>query len=238
MDNSAIIKPPKRVTDLIELKKIGYDLDINLSFDIVPVNFAHKNVDFQAYIFLCRYSGMVNNKAFSFRKCYARGCPHNLCPHVAQAVMIANRYLKKDYKRLWDSGVTIAETLFSLEDMVLKYEELDHDKNEKSGGILIIHDYINIAKEGNRVEIETSLEIIPAVEHFANEKNEQTFLMADFNIMTLGRKNQFQRCFGCFQSHNESVEKPGAVTTANERLKILYQEFDDARVIYRSVFFN
>ncbi|MBU8910415.1 MAG: hypothetical protein KOO65_04020 [Desulfobacterales bacterium] len=238
MDDTAIINPPKRIIDLVNLKKLGYDLDIALSFDIVPVNFAHKSYEFQAYIFLCGYSGMINNTPFAFRKCYAKGCPNNLCPHVSQAVMIANRYLKRDYKRFADAGIFIKEIFFSLQDMMVKYDGVDIEKDAATGGILTIHDYINIAKEGNEVEVQVGLEIIPAVEHFANQKNEQTFFMADFNITTLGRNSQFQRCLACFQTDKESEEKPVALVTANDRLKILYKEFNEANIQFKTVFFN
>lgn len=238
MDDTTIINLPKRITDLVNFKKLGYNLDIDLSFEIVPVNFAHQSNEFQAYIFLCRYEGSVNKKSFMFRKCYAKGCPHNLCPHVAQAVMIANRYLKRDYKKLVDAGILIKETFFTLDDMVVKYEGLGHEKDKDRGGILTIHDYINIAREGNSVEVQIKLENIPAVEHFANQQNKQTYLMADFDITTLGGKNQFQRCFSCFQTDNEAQEKPVAVQTANDRLKILFNEFDDAKVQYKICFFN
>jgi len=238
MDALASITPPKRVTDLVELKNCGYGIDICSSFDIVPVNFAHKNYEFQAYIFLCKYSGHVNQVPFAFKKCYARGCPHNLCPHVSQAVMIANRYLKRDYKRLLDAGISVDETLFNLEEMMVKYEGMYLEKNEATGDILTIHDYINIAKEGNPVDVSIDLEIIPAVEHFANQRNQQSFLMGDFTITTLGRISQFQKCFSCFQTENETREKTIAVTTANDRLKILFSEFDDAMVQYKPCFFN
>lgn len=237
MDDTAIVNPPKRITDLINLKELGHDLDIDVSFDIVPVNFVHQNYEFQAYIFLCRYSGSMNKSAFTFRKCYAKGCPNNLCPHVSQAVMIANRYLKRDYKRLFDAGISMKETFFSLGDMMVKYDGVDIEKDEFTGGILTIHDYINIAKEGNEVSVQISLEIIPAVEHFANQKNEQTFFMADFNITTLGKTSQFQRCLACFQTDNETQEKLVAILTANDRLKNLFSEFDEANVQYSSLFF-
>jgi hypothetical protein len=238
MENTTITNSPKRITDLVNLKGLGQNLDIHLSFEIVPVNFAHESHEFQAYIFLCRYSGSINEKPFTFRKCYAKGCPHNLCPHVAQAVMIANRYLKRDYIRLMGAGIPINEIFFSLEDMVLKYEGLDQEKNESTDGILTIHDYINIAKEGNSVEIQIDLENIPAVEHFANRKNEQTYLMADFSITTLGKSSSFQRCLACFQADNETEEKPFAIQTANDRLKLLFDEFDDAKIEYNPIFFN
>jgi len=238
MDDKAIINPPKRITDLVNIKKLGHVLDINLSFEIVPVNFAHESYEFQAYIFLCRYSGSFNDKSFTFRKCYAKGCPHNLCPHVAQAVMIANRYLKRDYKRLMDAGISMKEILFSLEDMVRKYEGLESEKDSATGGILTIHDYINIANEGNGVEIQIDLDIIPAVEHFANQKNEQTYLMADFNITTLGKSSSFQRCLGCFSTSHEALEKPAAIQTANDRLKMLFNEFTEAEIQYIPCFFN
>ncbi|MDX2441172.1 MAG: hypothetical protein QNK40_11560 [Desulfobacterales bacterium] len=238
MEDNTIINPPNRITDVVNLKKRGDDLDIHLSFDIVPVNFAHKNYEFQAYIFLCRFSGTINNTAFTFRKCYAKGCPNNLCPHVSQAVMIANRYLKRDYKRLLDAGIPVEENFFSLEEMMVKYEGVDIEKNESTGGILTIHDYINIAKEGNPVEIQINLESIPAVEHFVNQKNEQTFLMADFNIITLGRNSQFQRCLACFETLEKPEERSIAITTANDRLTLLYKEFNDAKVTHKACFFN
>lgn len=238
MSNSSINKPPHRITDLINLIKNGEDITCDTMFEIVPVDFAHGNIEFQAYIFLCKYFGTIGSKEYIFRKCYARGCPNNLCPHVSQAVMIANRYLKRDYKKLLDAGIALKENFFSLEDMLVKYDGIDLEKDEATGGILTIHDYINIAKEGNSVAVQIDLEIIPAVEHFANQRNEQTFLMADFNIITLGKKSQFQRCLACFQTHNETEEKPIAIQTANERLKILFNEFDDSKIQYKSSFFN
>jgi hypothetical protein len=55
-------------------------------------------------------------RIYAFRKCYARGCPNNLCPHVSQAVMIANRYLQRDYRRMEDAGLKVEKNLFTLED--------------------------------------------------------------------------------------------------------------------------
>jgi len=225
MSNSSINKPPTRITDLIGLIKDGKNITCSTLFEIVPVDFAHGNIEYQAFIFLCR-------------KCYARGCPDNLCPHVSQAVMIANRYLKRDYKKLLDAGIKVKDNLFSLEEMLVKYDGIDVEKNEETDSILTIHDYINIAKEGNDVDVKITLETIPAVEHFANQKNEQTFFMGDFSINTLGKISNFQRCFACFQTNNETQERPVAITTANERLKILFNEFDDAKIQYKTSFFN
>ena len=238
MTNLSINNPPLRITDLIGLFESGEDLTCKTVFEIVPVDFAQGNIEFQAFIFLCKYSGIIGSKEYNFRKCYARGCPNNLCPHVSQAVMIANRYLQRDYKKLQDAGIELEENRFSLEDMMVQYDGIDLEKDETTGGILTIHDYINIAKEGNLVDIQINLEIIPAVEHFANQKNEQTFFMVDFDIATLGKKSQFQRCLACFQTDKETEGKSVAINTANDRLKLLFQEFDDAKVQYKSCFFT
>ena len=238
METSSMSKSPKRITDLISLIKNGQDITCNISFEIVPVNFAHGNIDFHAYIFLCRYSGSIGSKEYIFRKCYARGCPNNLCPHVSQAVMIANRYLKRDYKKLLDAGLKFREKFFSLEEMLVQYDGIKLEKDETTGGILTIHDYINIAKEGNHVQVSMDFRTIPAVEHFINQKNKQTYLVIDFYIDCLGRNSQFQRCLACFQTDRESKEKPGAVQTANERLKILFSEFDQAKINYKPCFFG
>ena len=237
MQNSSTRPAPARVTDLIALKQQGETVTCRTSFEIVPVHFAQGAAKFQAFVFLCHFSGHIGSQAYTFRKCYAKGCPDNLCPHVSQAVMIANRYLKRDYQRLALAGIGMEDLFFSLEEMLVKYDALDLGKDPATGGMLTIHDYIRIAEEGNEVAVDVVLEVIPAVEHFAREKNEQTFLMADFSIDTLGQKSRFQRCLSCYPTAREQGEKPQAVYTANERLKLLYEAFDRADIRYAPRFF-
>jgi len=234
MKPAGINDPPKRVTDLIELKQKGKLIACRNDFEILPVDFAHRNNPFQAYIFLCSYSGTINGKEFIFRKCYSRGCPHNLCPHVFQAVMIANRYLQRDYRRLESCGIKIEKRMFTLEDMIVKF----NGYHEEHGPILTIHDYINIAKEGNEVSIEINIEYVAAVEHFVNYKNKQTFLMVDFTVTTLGRSGHYERCLACYPTEEEKEERQIAAEVANERLSLLYQEFDEASITYKKCFFG
>ena len=234
MKSVAIPNPPKRVTDLIELKQSGKEITCRTDFEILPVDFAHRNNPFQAYIFLCSFTGSIDGKEFFFRKCYSRGCPHNLCPHVSQAVMIANRYLHRDYLRLEESGIDIEKRMFTLDDMIIKF----NGYHEEYGPILAIHDYINIAKEGHEVSIDVNIEYVPAVEHFSHCENKQTFLMADFTVTSLGRTGRYERCLACYPTEEEKAEKQIAAALANERLRLLYQEFDDAAIRYEKCFFN
>ncbi len=233
MEQTDANNPPNRVTDLLALKSKGAAVTSETSFEILPVDFAHRNNPFQAYIFLCRYTGSIDGKDYSFRKCYARGCPHNLCPHVSQAVMIANRYLQRDYNRLEAGGVEIEKRLFTLEDMIVKF----NGYKEEHGPILAIHDYINIAKEGNDVSIDVDLEYVPAVEHFVNYKNQQIFLMVDFAITCIGETHHYERCLACYPAEKEKEEKQQKTQIANDRLKILYAEFDQASIKYNKKFF-
>jgi hypothetical protein len=234
MQETASHEAPRRVTDLVNLKVSGAEVTCDPSFEIVPVDFAHREHRYQAYIFLCRYKGSVEGAPYGFRKCYARGCPHNLCPHVAQAVMIANRHLQRDFNRLRAAGIQLPERLFTLDEMVIKFEELKGD----GGPVLTIHDYINIAREGNAVSVQATLEYLPAVEHFANEKNKQTFLNGDFTVTTLGSSGSCQRCFGCYGTEKEDEERPMAVVVANQRLALLYKEFDEVGITYEKRFFK
>ena len=234
MEQSTINDLPNRVTNLIAKQTRGLDVTCQTSFEILPVDFAHRANLFQAYIFLCRYDGTIDGQEYSFRKCYARGCPHNLCPHVSQAIMIANRYLQRDYRRLERCGIGIEKRMFTLEDMIVKF----NGYHEEHGSILTIHDYINIAKEGNEVSIEINIEYVPAVEHFVNYNNKQTFLMVDFTVITLGRSGHSERCLACYPTEEEKEEKQIATEVANERLRLLYQEFDDASISYEKCFFE
>ena len=225
---------PRRVTDLIRLKEEGIEVTCETSFNILPVNFAHRENPFKAYVFLCIFSGRINGTEYSFRKCYARGCPHNLCPHVAQAVMIANRYLQRDYMRLKQCGFVVDEKLFSLEEMVVKFDK----SAQAQGPGKTIYDYINIAREGNQVRIAVSMEYVPAVEHFAGHDNSQTFLTVDFNVNYLGATYHTERCLACFPTEEEEKEKPHMVKVANDRLRLLYRQFDEAGIDYEERYFE
>ena len=234
MLSNTIDQLPNRITDLVALKEKGIEVTCNPSFEILPVDFAHRDNQFQAFIFLCRFNGSIDGHEYMFRKCYARGCPHNLCPHVSQAVMIANRYLQRDYKKLEDVGVQVEKKLFTLEDMVIKFDSI----KEEQGPLLTIHDYINIAKEGNEVAVELELEFVTGVEHFANYQNQQVFLMVDFAVTTLDKTHHYERCLACYEAEKEQQDKSQAINIANERLKLLYEEFDLVSVKYEKRFFE
>jgi len=148
--------------------------------------------------------------------------------------MIANRYLQRDYKKLEDAGVLVQRRLFTLEDMVVKFDEM----KEEHVPIMAIHDYINIAREGNKVAVAPALEFVTGVEHFANYQNQQVFLMVDFAVTTLGKTHHYERCLACYEAEKEQQEKSKAINIANQRLKLLYEEFDLASVKYEKRFFE
>ena len=225
--------PPGRITDLIDLKNSGAAITCSTSFEILPVDFSHTDHPFRAHIFLCRYSGKVDGKNYDFRKCYARGCSHNLCPHVSQAVMIANRYLQRDYLRLEKNGIEVEKHLFRLQDMMVKYDDI----HEEYGGVMVIQDYINLAREGNDVTVRVKLEFVPAVEHFANTKNAQIFMMADFAVECLENTSHIERCLACYPNEKETQEKPQKIRIANERLRLLYRDFKEAGIKCEKIFF-
>ena len=225
---------PNRVTDLVSLKQSGSNVSCRTYFEILPVDFHHRDNPFQAYIFICRYEGKVDDRAFTFRKCYARGCPHNLCPHVSQAVMIANRYLQRDYHKLQQVGIDMEKRLFRLEEMTVKFEGYQ----EEHGPTLTIHDYINIAKEGNDVSVSMNLEYVPGAEHFANFENQMIFLMVDFVVTCLGKTYHYERCLACYPLDNEKEERPEKIGIANERLKLLYDEFDQVGMMHSKDYFK
>jgi hypothetical protein len=49
--------PPHRVTDLISFQNRGVSVSARVSFEILPVDFDHRDNPFRAYIFLSRYTG-------------------------------------------------------------------------------------------------------------------------------------------------------------------------------------
>ena len=225
--------PPGRIADLVGPKKKGSAVTSRTSFEILPVDFAHHDNPFQAFIFLCRYKGTIAGEEYEFRKCYARGCPDNLHPHVSQAIIIANRYLQKDYRKLEKAGIEIERRLFTLEDMIVKFDGYQKEYD----ATLVIDDFINIAKEGNDVSVKVMLESVPGVEHFVGYDNEMTFMMASFMITCLGKIHRYERCLACYQTERDTEEKEYRINIANERLKSLYAEFDQASITYEKNLF-
>jgi len=86
--------------------------------------------------------------------------------------------------------------------------------------------------------VEMALEFVPGVEHFANYKNQQVFLMVDFSITLLGKTHHYERCLACYEAEKEQQEKSRGINIANERLKLLYEEFNQASVKYEKRFFE
>jgi hypothetical protein len=234
MSPAPIHNPPIRITDLNELKRKGAAITCAPAFEIIPIDFMHRSCRFQALAFICRFSGTVDGRPYTFRKCYARGCTHDLCPRVSQAVLIANRYLQRDYHRLEQGGISIERKLFSLEALVVRFMDI----KENPGVAKVIDDYIQMARGGVRVSVQVALEYVPATEHFEYHKNRQTFLMADFTVTTPEETTTCQRCLGCYATERELEERPVQVAVANDRLSHLYRKFDLSFVSYENGFFQ
>ena len=234
MNDRIIHTPPISVTDLALLKERGSEVSVDNTFEINEVDLAHEVHPFKAFLFFSRFSGAVDGEEYAFRKCYSRGCTHNLCPHVSQAVMIANRYLQRDYRTLGNAGIKVENKLFTLEKMLAQFEE----KRDEFVSTLIINDYINIAKGGDDVAVDVSLEYVPAVENFANYKEKRVFFSANFNVTHLGKTHICQRCFTCYAMDNEKEERETAKKLANDRIAGIYKGFDQANIKYNKVFFE
>jgi len=234
MDETIVHNPPISIVDLVLLKQKGATVTVKNTFEINEVNLVHEENPFRAFLFFSLFSGAIDGEPYEFRKCYSRGCVHNLCPHVSQAVMVANRYLKRDYKALEKSGITLEENLFTLENMLAQFEE----NRDDYVATLILEDYIHIAKNGDKIDIEISLENFPAVENFANYSEKRMFFAANFHINYLGKTHTCHRCFSCFAMGREGLEAQTARELANRRLVSVYGEFDKAGIVYNRILFK
>jgi len=227
-------KAPMRITEIVDAKKSGATVAVQIRFEILPVDFRHDNSPFQAYIFLAHYHGAIDTVPFEFRKCYARGCPNNLCTHVSQAVNIANRYLQRDYSALASAGIAIQPNLFTLDDMVVKFERL----KESGEPSLTIPEVIGLAQAGKQISVTTKLAFLPAVEHFAHQENAQTFLSGELTASTEKKTYHCQRCFACFPTDSSGNERSQAIRVANARLELMFKEFERVGIAHEKTFFS
>lgn len=234
MKERIVHTPPISVIDLVLLKERGSTVTVDNSFEINEVELVHEEHPFQAFLFFARFFGTVDGKEYTFRKCYSRGCTHNLCPHVTQAVITANRYLNRDYQALKNVGIDVKVNLFTLETMLAKFEE----KRDEFIATLILEDYISIARDGDDIGIDIGLEYLPAVENFANHKEKRMFFTGNFNVTHLGETHVCQRCLACYAIEEEIMERQTAQELANHRLSAIYSDFDRANIKYNKVFFE
>ena len=70
------------------------------------------------------------------------------------------------------------------------------------------------------------------MENFGNCNKRRTFLLADFEVTTLGTTHQCQRCLTCYATDQEMDEKIRQLRIANDRLATLFKEFDQAGIKY------
>jgi len=225
---------PMRITDIVNAKARGATIVVQIRFEILPVDFRHGSSPFQAYIFLAHYHGTVDTVAFEFRKCYARGCPNNLCTHVSQAVNIANRYLQRDYNALASAGIVMPPNLFTLDDMVVKFERLK-ESDEPS---LTIPEVIGLAQAGKQISVTLQLAFLPAVEHFANQENAQTFLSGELTASTEKKTYHCHRCFACFPTDSSGNERMRAIQVANARLELMFKDFERVGIAHEKQLFS
>ena len=118
-------------------------------------------------------------------------------------------------------------------DHVVRLSSLRDDPRET----MILDDYINLAQRGDQVSVHVDLEYVPAIEHFEYHQNHQTFLLADFTVTAQGKTSACQRCLGCYQTEKEPEEKPLQIEVANDRLSLIYKEFDQSSIGYEKRFF-
>lgn len=226
-------KEPNRISDIIKLKKKGDNVICKTSFDINEISFRQHENFYEAYLFICTYSGTINDEPFSFRKCYSKGCPNNLCPHVYQAVMIANRFLIKDYFALKNAGIEIEKKMFTIEEMLVKFHNIDVEKAH----LMMLDDFINLAKEGHEISVYLTLEQFAAVEHFQNNKEAKMYLNATFNVDYLGQTHSCQRCLNCYTISKENEEKETSISIANDCLKEMFDELESVNIKVQKKFF-
>jgi hypothetical protein len=153
---------------------------------------------------------------------------------VSQAVKIANRYLLRDYHALKSGGIEVAESLFTLEDMIIKFETL----REEGPVQLSVPELTAMAKSGKSITVDITLELIPAVEHFVHTEKARTYLSGEFTAKTAHETYHCHRCFACYNTDLDDEEKNAAMRVANARLELVYSEFKESGILHRATYFS
>lgn len=85
-----------------------------------------------------------------------------------------------------------------------------------------VTDLIELKRMGVEVTCQTFFEILPV----------------DFKVTSLGETHHHERCLACYPADKEKEEKRQKIQIANCRLKLLYEEFEQASIKYEKKFFE
>jgi len=148
--------------------------------------------------------------------------------------MTAKPYAYADYDRLQQAGIALEKRHMTLEEIVKKFDGM----LETYEPTPIIHDYIDMARQDHDIRIDPVLKLISVQEHFAVFNIQTVFLMVTFTVSRQdGKTPRHERCFACYPKGREAYEKKKKTDIANERLKILYDEIEQASITYQKRFF-
>ena len=223
-----------RIRDLVERKRRGAAVGGQTYFDVIPMAVAHGDDSFSALMFLCHYRGFVDSEAFSFRKCYARGCPNDGCPDVASAIRTANHRFAVDCRRLEQAGIPIEQRGLTLERIIAKLGNL----REIADPLQCLYDGLTPVPTKKNITVEPTLTFVRAVEHHPHYELPTIFLMAIFTISQDDETYLSERCLACYCQDEEEKEKTHKISIANTRLASIYKSFSEAAIDFRECYFG
>lgn len=226
--------PIYRIRDLVRCRQNGTAVTGQSYFDVIPMDVVDGQRSFYALMFLCHYSGLVGEREFSFRKCYARGCPQNGCPRVSVALRTANDHYRMDCLRLEQAGIFLHRRGLTLEKIAAKMERPENEPLH----VELLDNVRRLAASEGKLYVEPSLDFVRAVEHHDTYAVATVFLVATLKIGRGNRSCRRERCLACYCLNKEGQEKQEKIFIANERLKSLYREFKEAAIDFEEKYFS
>ena len=56
--------PPNRIVDLVACKEKGAKVSCETAFEVVPVDFQHRENPYRAHVFMCYFSGKIGKEDY------------------------------------------------------------------------------------------------------------------------------------------------------------------------------
>jgi hypothetical protein len=229
---TAGIRPPSRISDLLQWKLRSSRVFCRATFDVIPMYFTEDDPAYRALMFLCRFSGTIDGEEYGFRKCYARGCPDGHCPATYKAILAANHYMKSDLEKLRRAGILLERPKLTLESYAKKIEN-----RALNQGAMRMEDTIALAKDRGGISIEPWLQWVHAREQLPNFEVKMVFLMVNFAVHYDNQIKNYEMCLSCYPLDQENEQKNEKIVVANERLRSLYARLEVSFTRFTKQFF-
>ena len=224
---------PKRLDDLIKLKKAGKQifLDHMLKKKTVSVGDHHLGLPSAKTLFFVKFKGKVEGTAFYFEKEYLYGDKKSQKHTLRDCILVANQRLGRDYNRLQAVGISFKENFFTLKDVLTDFSP----EHIVQTPIPTLEDFIRLSNTGVDIVVEANLHRRLKIESVKKEDLWGFCYIGVFWIAYASEEAKVEKIYSQGLDDGPNEEKRRKLLLANRRLMSDLERLKEAGITVKVI---